>query len=172
MFSNQKNKWNLGVKSNFENFEFWVVPISKSALVTTTVHQFQKLGLVLCMVFNQEFEFCVQTFFTSLLKNSIFIHSEARLSSIMQNWKKLLRFHYCIPKGVTNFECLLLNLHTLNYHSCHQVPIQVQTCFFLVAVLVWVLLVLYLVEKTSRLTTVQQPPKSLWPFFTWPEGSS
>ena len=63
MFSNQKNKWNLGVKSNFENFEFWVMPISKSALVTTTVHQFQKLGLVLCMVFNQEFEFCVQTFF-------------------------------------------------------------------------------------------------------------
>ena len=93
------------------------MPISKSALVTTTVHQFQKLGLVLCMVFNQEFEFCVQTFFTSLLKNSIFIHSEARLSSIMQNWKKLLRFHYCIPKGVTNFECLLLNLHTLNYHT-------------------------------------------------------
>ena len=117
MFSNQKNKWNLGVKSNFENFEFWVVPISKSALVTTTVHQFQKLGLVLCMVFNQEFEFCVQTFFTSLLKNSIFIHSEARLSSIMQNWKKLLSFHYCLPKGVTNFECLLLNLHILNYHN-------------------------------------------------------
>ena len=116
MFSNQKNKWNLVVKLNFEYFEFWVVPISKSALVMTTVHQFQKLGLVLCMVFNQEFEFCVQTFFTSLLKNSIFIHSEARLSSIMQNWKKLLRFHYCIPKGVTNFECLLLNLHTLNYH--------------------------------------------------------
>ena len=69
------------------------------------------------MVFNQEFEFCVQTFFTSLLKHSILIHSEARLSSIMQNWKKLLRFHYRIPKGVTNFECLLLNLHTLNYHT-------------------------------------------------------
>ena len=117
MFSNQKNKWNLGVKSNFENFEFWVAPISKSALVRTTVHQFQKLGLVLCMVFNQEFEFCVQTFFTSLLKNSIFIHSEARLSSIMQNWKKLLNFYHCLPKGVTNFECLLLNLLTLNYHT-------------------------------------------------------
>ena len=117
MFSNQKNKWNLGVKSNFENFEFWVVPISKSALVMTTVHQFQKLRLVFCMVFNQEFEFCSQNFITSLLRNSIFLHSEARLSSIMQNWKKLLRFHYCIPKGVTNFECLLLNLHTLNYHN-------------------------------------------------------
>ena len=93
------------------------MPISKSALVTATVHQFQKLRLVLCMVFNQEFEFCVQNFFTSLFGNSIFLHSEARLSSIMQNWKKLLSFHYCIPKGVTNFECLLLNLHTLNYHT-------------------------------------------------------
>ena len=43
MFSNQKNKENLGVKSNFENFEFWVAPISKSALVTTAVHQSQKI---------------------------------------------------------------------------------------------------------------------------------
>ena len=93
------------------------MPISKSALVTATVHQFQKLGLVLCMVFNQEFEFCVQTFFTSLLKNSIFIHSEARLSSLMQNWKKLPCFHDCLTKGVPNFECLLLNLHTLNHNT-------------------------------------------------------
>ena len=59
MFSNQKNKWNLGVKSNFENFEFWVVLISKSILVTSTARNFQKLGLVLCMVFNQQFEFWV-----------------------------------------------------------------------------------------------------------------
>ena len=117
VFCNEKNKWNLGVKSNFENFDFLVMLISKSALVTITVYQIQKLRLLSCMVFNQEFEFCVKTFFTSLLKNSIFIHSKAWLSSIMQNWEKLLRFHYCIPKGVTNFECLLLNLHTLNYHS-------------------------------------------------------
>ena len=119
MFSNQKNKWNLGVKSNFENFEFWVVPISKSALVMTTVHQFQKLRLFFCMVFNQEFEFCSQNFITSLLRNSIFLHSEARLSSIMQNWKKLLSFHDCLPKEEINFEFLLLNLHTLNYHILH-----------------------------------------------------
>ena len=97
MFSNQKNKWNLGVKSDFENVEFWVMLISKSVLVTATVHQFQKLRLVLCMVFNQEFEFCVQNFFTSLFGNSFFLHSEARLSSILQNEKKLLSFHYCIP---------------------------------------------------------------------------
>ena len=38
MFFNQKNKWNLGVKSNFENFKFWVMPIAKFALVMTTVH--------------------------------------------------------------------------------------------------------------------------------------
>ena len=118
MFFNHKIKWNLGVKLNFE---FWVVQISKSSLVTTTVHQFQELKLVLRMVFNQEIEFCSQNCITSLLRNSIFLHSEARLSSIMQNWKKLLSFHYCLPKGVTNFECLLLNLHTLNYHNmrCH-----------------------------------------------------
>ncbi len=129
MFSNQKNKWNLGVISNFENFEFWVVPIPKSALVTTTVHQFQKLELVLSMVFNQEFEFCVQTFSTSLLKNSIFLHSEDWLSSIMQNWMKLLIFQYCIPKGVINFECLLLNLHTLNYHTLHTYILGYHCCF-------------------------------------------
>ena len=117
MFSNQKNNWNLGVKSNFE---FWVEPIFKYAVVTTTVHQFQKSRLVLCMIFSQEVEFCVQTFFTSFLKNSIFLHIEARLSSIMRNCKKLLSFHCCSPKGVTNFECLLLNLHTLNYHNAHR----------------------------------------------------
>ena len=119
MFSNQKNMWNLGVKSNFENFEFWAASISKSALVMTILIQFQKFRLVLCMVFNQEFEFFVQTFFTSRLKNSIFLHSEAQLSSMMQNWKKWLNFYNYIPKGVTNFECLLLNLITLNYHTVH-----------------------------------------------------
>ena len=56
----------FGVKSNFENFEFWVAPITKSALFTTTVPQFQKLRLVLFMVFNQEFEFCFQNIFSSL----------------------------------------------------------------------------------------------------------
>ena len=85
MFFYQKNKWNWGVKSNFENSEFWVVPISKSALVATTVHQIWKIRLVLCMVFNEEFDFCSQHLITSLLRNSIFLHSEALLSSIMQN---------------------------------------------------------------------------------------
>ena len=101
----------------FWKFEFWVVLIFKSALVITTGHQFKKIGLVLCMVFKQEFEFCVQNFSTSLLENSIFLHSEARLSSIMENWKKSLSFHYCKPMGVTNLKCLLLNFHTQNYHS-------------------------------------------------------
>ena len=91
--------------------------IFKSALVTATVHQFQKLRLVLCMVFNQKFEFCVVNSFTLLFRNSIFLHSEARLSSIIQNWRKLLSFHYCLPKGVTNFQCCILNLYTLNYHN-------------------------------------------------------
>ena len=35
----------------------------------------------------------------------------------MQNWNKSLRYHECTPKGITNFECLLLNLHTLNSPS-------------------------------------------------------
>ena len=82
------------------------MPISKSALVTTTVHQFQKLGLVLCMVFNQEFEFCVQSFFSSVLKNSIFLHFNTWLTLIMQNWKKLLSFHYCLLTAMTNFSVL------------------------------------------------------------------
>ena len=90
---------------------------SKSALVTAIVHQLQKLRPLLCMVFNQEFEICFQLFFTSLFRNSIYLHSEARLSSIMQYWKKLLSFHYCLPKRVTNFYCCILNFHTLNYHN-------------------------------------------------------
>ena len=35
MFFHQKNKWNQGVKSNFENFDFWVVPTSRFALILT-----------------------------------------------------------------------------------------------------------------------------------------
>ena len=114
MFVNQKNKWNLGVKSNFE---FWMMPITKFAPVVTTVNQFQKLRLVLCMVFNQKFEFCSQYFITSFLRNSIFLHSEARLSSIMQNWKESLSFNDYLLNGATNFECLLLILHNLNSFS-------------------------------------------------------
>ena len=71
MFFNQKNKWNLGVKSIFENFELWVMPIVKLALGMTTVHQFQKSKLELCMVFTQKFEFCFKNVAISLLRNSI-----------------------------------------------------------------------------------------------------
>ena len=68
------------------------------------------------MFFYEEVEFCSKNFITSLLTNSVFLPSEAWLSLIMQNWKKSLSFHDCLPKVVTNFECLLLNLHPLNYH--------------------------------------------------------
>ena len=63
MFFNQKNKWNWGVKSNFENFDFWIVPISRFALAMTTINQFQILRLKLHMVFTQKFEFWFQNFF-------------------------------------------------------------------------------------------------------------
>ena len=45
----------MGVKSNFENFSLWVMPITKFALVMITVHQFQKLRRELCIVFSQKF---------------------------------------------------------------------------------------------------------------------
>ena len=82
VFFNQKNKRNLGVKLNFENFDFWVVPISKFALSMTMINQFQILRLKLRMVFTQKFEFWFQNFFTSFLRNFIFQPSEAQLSSI------------------------------------------------------------------------------------------
>ena len=69
----------------FENFELWVVSISKFGLVTTTINLFQKLRLDLQMVFAQKFEFSSQNVSISLLKNLIFQPSESRLSSIMQN---------------------------------------------------------------------------------------
>ena len=49
----------------------------------------------------------------------VFAPSEALLSLITQNWKKSLSFHDCLPIGVNNFECLLINLHTLNYRPRH-----------------------------------------------------
>ena len=69
------------------------------------------------MVFAQKFEFSSQNLSISLLKNLIFQPSEARLSSITQNWNKSLSFHNFIPKGLTNFECPNWKLYTLNYHT-------------------------------------------------------
>ncbi len=48
----QKNQWNQGVKSCFEN-EFWIGPIPKFALVRIMVHLLKNLNLKICM----EFEF-------------------------------------------------------------------------------------------------------------------
>ena len=69
------------------------------------------------MVFAQKFEFSSQNVSISLLKNLIYQPSEARLSSITQNWNKSLSFHNFVPKGLTNFECPIWKLHTLNYHT-------------------------------------------------------
>ena len=77
MFFNQGNECNLGIKPNFENFEFWVVSISRFGLDTTTLNLFQKLRLDLSMVFTQIFEFSSQNFSISLLRNLIFQPSEA-----------------------------------------------------------------------------------------------
>jgi len=55
------------------------MPISKSALATTTARQIWETRLVLCMVFNEEFDFCSQLLITLLLRNSIFLPSEYAL---------------------------------------------------------------------------------------------
>ena len=68
-------------------------------------------------MFAQKFEFSSKNLCISFLKNFIFQPSEAWLSSIMQNWNKSLSFHDCVPKGLTNFECPIWKLHTLNYHN-------------------------------------------------------
>ena len=54
VFFNQKNEWNQDVKSNFENIEFWVGPISKLALVRIIVHQLKNLNLKIPMVFQKK----------------------------------------------------------------------------------------------------------------------
>ena len=69
------------------------------------------------MVFAQKFEFSSQDLSISLFKNFIFQPSEAGLSSIMQNWNKSLSIQNYVPKGLTNFECPIWKLHTLNYHT-------------------------------------------------------
>ena len=74
------------------------------------------------MVFTQKFESSSQNLNISVFKNLIFQPSEARLSSITQNWNKSLSFHDCVPKGLTNFECPIWKLHTLNYHTLECSP--------------------------------------------------
>ena len=69
------------------------------------------------MIFAQKFEFSSQNLCASLLKNLIFQPSEARLSSITQNWNKSLSFHNFVPIELTNFECPIWKLHTLNYNN-------------------------------------------------------
>ena len=115
MFFNNKNKRNQDVKSNFKTSEFWVVPIPKFALVRIIVHQLKNLNLKKCMVFTQDFEFCFQIFIPLVLRNLIFETSEAPLSSILYNWRKLLSFHDFLPKVLTNFGCR--KLKHLNYHN-------------------------------------------------------
>ena len=78
------------------------------------------------MVFTQKFESSSQYLSISVFKNLIFQPSEAQLSSITQNWNKSLSFHNCVPKGLTNFECPIWKLHTLNYHIYR--PFQCREC--------------------------------------------
>ena len=51
MFFHLKNKWNKGVKSDFENFDFWVVPTSRFALILTKGYQYLKSNVGLHSVF-------------------------------------------------------------------------------------------------------------------------
>ena len=103
MFFHQKNKWNQGVKSNFENLNFWEVPTSRFSLILTKVHQFLKSKVRLHSVFTKQFEFLSKNFFTIVQRNSIFQPSEALSSTVLQNWKKSLGFHGWVPKGKLNF---------------------------------------------------------------------
>ena len=51
-------------------------------------------------------------------RHMVFTPSEvAPLSSFLQSIKKSLIFRPSEPKGPTNFGCLILKLHTLNYHT-------------------------------------------------------
>ena len=79
MFVNQENTWNLGVKTDFDNFDHLVVLNSRFALVMTVFPQFQKSRLGCNLDFTKEFEFHFQKFFTSLMRNLIFQASEAPL---------------------------------------------------------------------------------------------
>ena len=121
MFFNKKNKWNQDVKLNFENFEFWTLPISKFALVRIIVYQFYNLKLKIYMVFTEKFEFCFQIFITWILRNSICQTSEAPLPSILYKWKKSLSSHDFSPKVQTNFGWKILKLHSPNYHNVDSV---------------------------------------------------
>ena len=47
VFFNQKNKWNLEVKTNFENFDFQVSPTPIIALILIKMHHFQTSNIIL-----------------------------------------------------------------------------------------------------------------------------
>ena len=63
-----------------QTFEFLVKPFSKFALIRIIVNQFKFLILKICMVFIQEFEFYVQIFIPSILRNSAFEIFQAPLT--------------------------------------------------------------------------------------------
>ena len=117
MFFNKKNKCNWGVKSNFENCKFLVSSISKFAIFMTKICWLQTSRLILLTILQKEFEFHLQNFITSFLRNLIFQPSEAQLSSIWQSIEKSLKFLSLEPLGLTNFECANLKFHTLKYHN-------------------------------------------------------
>ena len=50
----------------------------------TTVCQIWKTRPILCMVFNEEFDFCSQHLISSLLRNSIFLPSEVNILELSQ----------------------------------------------------------------------------------------
>ena len=90
----------------------------------------------------------------------LFTPSEAPLSSILQNWKKLRVFHYCLAKGRTNFECVILILHTLNYHTYHsvlRVILTSQICLFVWALEIAVMVIPFFRELAQAQEVVLVP---------------
>ena len=62
---------------NIENYEFWVGPFPKFALVRRIVNEYKNLKLYMYIVFTQEFEFWFQILIPLVLRNFVFETSEA-----------------------------------------------------------------------------------------------
>ena len=119
VFFNQKNKWNLEVKTNFENFDFQVLPVLIFALILIKTHHFQTSNINLYSEFTNWCRFWFKIFQNVLWKNSIFLTSEAPLLVYLQNWTKSLSFHESGLSGQLSFGWASWKSLGLNYSKVH-----------------------------------------------------
>ena len=98
VFFNQKNKWNLEVKTNFENFDFQALITHTFAFILMKTHNFQTSNM-------------------NLHSEMYSGNSEAPLPPDLQNWTKSHSFHDSGLSGQLSFGWASWKSLGLNYST-------------------------------------------------------